>query len=177
MSYSRTRQRKRYEIKNQPRFLTFSCYQRLALFNNDKIKNRFVEHLSDVQQTKSFELVAWVIMPEHIHLLLTPDLPDHPVPNILETLKRGFAREVLSHWRSLQAPILSRIGRANGTMYFWQRGGGYDRNVRDEKELQEKFDYIHNNPCKRGLVESPTDWPWSSARYAAGKTNHILEIG
>ena len=168
--------RKRYEVLNQPRFLTFSCYRRLALFNNDSIKRRFIEYLEDAQHDLSFELIAWVLMPEHAHLLLTPDLPDHPVPDILERVKRDFACEVLRHWRKHQAPILNRITTPAGTSHFWQRGGGYDRNIRDEQELRAKCDYIHDNPCKRGLAKTPIDWRWSSARYFAGKTDHVLEV-
>jgi len=171
-----THRRKRHEVLNQPRFLTFSCYRRLALFNNDKIKHRFIEYLADAQQDLTLQLIAWVLMPEHIHLLLTPDLPDHPVPEILERVKRDFSREVIGHWRKHQAPILSRITRPNGTSHFWQRGGGYDRNIRDEQDLREKCDYIHNNPSKRGLVEAPLDWRWSSARYFSGKSDHVLDV-
>ena len=171
-----TRRRVRYEVANQPRFLTFSCYQRLALFNNDKIKAFFVQELDAARQTLSFDLIAWVIMPEHVHLLLTPDLPAHTVPQILETIKTNFARIVIARWRSMNAPILNRLTRQDGKAGFWQRGGGYDRNIRDEDELREKCDYIHNNPCKRLLVDSPLAWPWSSARYFAGQTNDVLEM-
>jgi putative transposase len=47
---------------------------------------------------------------------------------------------------------------------FWQRGGGYDRNIRTVKEMHEKIAYIHANPVRRGLVERVADWPWSSWR-------------
>jgi putative transposase len=47
---------------------------------------------------------------------------------------------------------------------FWQAGGGYDRNYWSTEEIIQRVDYIHNNPVKRGLVEDPCDWPWSSAR-------------
>jgi putative transposase len=51
---------------------------------------------------------------------------------------------------------------------FWQRGGGYDRNVIDARTLFSMIEYIHNNPVRRGLVEDATDWIWSSARFYAG---------
>jgi putative transposase len=47
---------------------------------------------------------------------------------------------------------------------FWQNGGGYDRNIRDHRELRRVIDYVHENPVKKGLVEKPEDWFWSSAR-------------
>jgi putative transposase len=51
---------------------------------------------------------------------------------------------------------------------FWQRGGGYDRNVHEPKTLRKMIEYIHDNPVRRGLVKEAVDWPWSSARYYAG---------
>jgi putative transposase len=47
---------------------------------------------------------------------------------------------------------------------FWQRGGGYDRNLRSTRDIHEKIRYIHENPVRRGLVNLPRDWPWSSCR-------------
>jgi len=47
---------------------------------------------------------------------------------------------------------------------FWQRGGGYDRNLRSDRDIHEKIAYVHDNPIRRGLVERAEDWPWSSLR-------------
>ena len=112
-----------------------------------------------------FELAAWVIMPEHVHLLLMPALPDHPINRVLEGLKGRFAKSILGHWRRLEAPILPRITDERGRQHFWQQGGGYDRNIYSSEEAQEKLVYIHNNPVTRGLSDSPDQWRWSSARW------------
>jgi putative transposase len=58
----------------------------------------------------------------------------------------------------------------NGKVHyrFWQRGGGYDRNAIEPATLRMMIEYIHNNPVGRGLVEHPTDWLWSSARFYEG---------
>ena len=54
--------------------------------------------------------------------------------------------------------------------HFWQRGGGYDRNVTEPSTLEKMMEYIHLNPVRRGLVEQATDWKWSSANwYVSGK--------
>ena len=47
---------------------------------------------------------------------------------------------------------------------FWQRGGGYDRNLRTVADIYEKIEYVHNNPVRRGLAASAEEWPWSSCR-------------
>jgi len=160
--------RKRYEIAQQARFLTCSCFQRLPLFDNDAIKQAFVEELRRSRERTHFQLVAWVIMPEHVHLVIVPELPEFPVSKALSDLKGQFAGRVLRRWRELGAPVLARLVDGMGKQRFWQVGGGYDRNVYRDAELIEKVQYMHSNPQARGLVSDALNWPWSSARWYAG---------
>jgi putative transposase len=168
---------RRFETPGDIRFLTFSCYQSLPLFANDAIKDNFVEVLDAVRKKMRFRLFGWVIMPNHVHLLLLPSLPDYPVAKILKTLKSAFANVVLRRWQELVAPILRRLRDSKGKLHFWQRGGGYDRNIYTEEEFLEKLQYIHDNPSRASLVEKATDWPWSSARWYEGdRAGSLLEI-
>ena len=59
---------------------------------------------------------------------------------------------------------------------FWQRGGGYDRNVVEPVTVYHQIDYIHNNPVRRGLCENSEDWPWSSARFYEGRLDVPLRM-
>lgn len=156
---------KRYDTPNQARYLTFSCYHRLPLFNNDKIKQRFVDQLELTRKRLGFKLYAWVVMPEHIHLMVMPDSRNATIRRLLHALKRPFAADVLDRWRQMDAPILGKVTDDNGNPHFWLCGGGYDRNIYSDHELLEKVQYIHANPVRRGLVTSAIDWPWSSARW------------
>ncbi len=131
-------------------------------------------HLALARSRDGFGLLAWVVMPEHVHLVVFPR--GVSVSSSLIGLKGRFARDIIGRWRELDAKILSRLEDAKGKPRFWQHGGGYDRVVRDEEELREKINYIHNNPVKRGLVDRPTDWKWSSARWYAGEREGIVEI-
>ena len=170
-----TRHRKRLRRIEQPghvRFLTFSCYRRLALFNNDAIKHAFVAQLTDVHERLGVALIAWVVMPEHIHLLLQP-APGQTVSDLLLAIKRPFAVKVLRRWRALNAPILERLRDARLKEHFWQAGGGYDRNIVGARELQEKIQYIHENPARRDLTQRAADWPWSSARFYLGRRDYV----
>jgi len=166
----------RREIPENTRFLTFSCYRRLSLFKSDAIKQAFVDHLDRARSGARFRLVAWVIMPEHVHLLLRPQLPENPMSRVLNRLKRACALSVVGRWRELEAPILSRITDAQGKAHFWQRGGGHDRNMRSSRDLFEKMRYIHRNPVTRGLVEKSVDWPWSSARAGKGLDGVLIAV-
>jgi len=167
---------RRIEEPNHARYLTFSCRHRLPLFKNEKLKDAFIEHLAAARRRTGFHLLAWVIMPEHVHLLLWPMLSDHPISSVTWQIKRNFARHVIHRWRMLNAPFLTKITDADGRTRFWQPGGGYDRNITSEDEIREKIDYIHANPVRRGLAKSPTDYPWSSARWHAGDQENTLPI-
>lgn len=158
-------------------FVTFSCYQRLPLLGNHRIRAEFAAALARVRQKHRFKLIAWVAMPEHVHLMLLPtaaaghDWPaghGSPLPVILQALKRPFAERVIERWREIRWNNLARVTDRRGGLHFWQPGGGFDRNVRDQHELAREVRYIHRNPVERGLVAAPTDWPASSAQWYAG---------
>ena len=144
------------------RYLTCSCYKRRPLFKQDWVKQEFVDALLRTHANRGFGLIAWVLMPEHFHLLLIPKLPDWPVPWILNMLKGTMSRRVLARWRLEESPTLKSVRTASGVERFWQHGGGYDRNPDEWDGLMSIVRYIHRNPVARGLVAKPTDWPWSS---------------
>jgi putative transposase len=155
------RQVQRVEQPRQLRFLTFSCFGRLPLFSNPAIRDLFADRLLTLRERRGFDLIAWVVMPEHVHALLAPNEGD-TVRAILSTLKGPFSQRVVTRWRELDAPILAEIAGPRGRLHFWQPGGGYDRNVFTDDERHEKTSYIHRNPVTRGLVSAPAEWKWSS---------------
>ena len=92
------------------------------------------------------ELHAYVVMSNHVHLLITPHVR---VPRLLCTLKSSIARKANL--------VLGRTGER-----FWQEES-YDRLVRNAEEFKKIQDYIELNPVRAGLARSPEDYPWSSA--------------
>jgi putative transposase len=96
-----------------------------------------------------YETRAWVIMPNHVHILLRPSTS---LPVITRWLKGSTARQANL--------ILGRTGKA-----FWQ-DESFDHRVRDEAELERIARYIEYNPVNAGLAGKPRDWPWSSAGLA-----------
>ncbi len=145
----------RYEIPNHARFFTFSCDHRLPYFEDEEAKDIFAQQLFLTRARFGFKLHAWVIMPEHVHLLITPNLPEVTISKILMALKRPAATKLLRHFRASMSTPPQR---------FWQPGGGYDRNIYTQKAFNEKIQYIHMNPVHRELVQHPNDWAWSSSR-------------
>ena len=111
----------------------------------------------EVRQKYEFQVVGYVVMPEHIHLLIgEPD--DGSVAVVMQVLKQRVSHQYLSRARPLAQDAVPPS--------FWLPRS-YDFNVFSEKKLAEKLDYIHWNPVKRGLVASPEQWRWSSYRYYA----------
>jgi putative transposase len=155
------------------RYLTCSCFQRHSFFDQRWIREAFVEALAATQQQYGFTVLAWVLMPEHFHLMIAPkalsDPEATPVATILHRLKMPLAQRILRMWKKSADPRLARATLTDGSTRFWQAGGGFDRNVRDGEELWREVRYIHANPVKRGLVSSATEWEWSSARWWDGE--------
>ncbi len=166
---------KRREINPMLRFLTFSCWERYQLLGNARIRDAFAVHLEETKAAFGIRLIAWVFMPEHVHLLAYPTAGPSVV-QFLFALKRPFARDVIARWRELKAPVLGRILDAKGKPHFWLPGGGHDRNVATFEERQEKIAYIHKNPVTRGLVENREDWKWSSYRWYMGDRSGVVSL-
>lgn len=111
-------------------------------------------------------------MPEHVHILLNPLRVHHDMAKILVALKRPVSDAARTHLEASGATQwLDRLTITYPTrrvFRFWQPGGGFDRNIFREKSIPAIIDYIENNPVRRGLVSTPSDWPWSSARFRQG---------
>lgn len=135
---------RRYQKKGHQHFVTFSCYHRQAYLGTSSTRDLFEDALERTRLGYDFEVIGYVVMPEHVHLLVTE--PEG------ESLSVG-----------LQALKLSVTRRTNRSQ-FWQVRY-YDFNVFTEAKRVEKLEYMHANPVKRGLVGSPGDWKWSSYRY------------
>ncbi|HEX2836905.1 MAG TPA: transposase [Phycisphaerales bacterium] len=165
---------RRWEVPGDIRFITFSCQRRLPLLGNPAIRDVFAQSLDAARRRHGFSLYAWVVMPEHVHLLVRPR-PDHRLDAVLRGLKTSVAKRVVARWRELDAPILRDIMAQDNSVRFWQKGGGFDRNVRDSSEFCREVHYIHRNPVERELVIEPQDWHWSSVRWWMGHKGGEVE--
>jgi putative transposase len=165
---------RRRELPGGVRFITFSCQHRLPLFRNGQIAGLFVAALARARSAHGLSVFAWVVMPEHVHILCRP-AADTTLDRLLVRIKMSVAKRVLERWKELDAPILARLHDATGRPRFWLKGGGFDRNVRNTQEFSKEVRYIHRNPVERGLVKRPEDWPWSSVRWWMGLRENELE--
>ena len=118
--------------------------------------------LEETRQRYRFVVVGYVVMPEHVHLLLTE--PEVGTPStVMQVLKQRTARALLPR-RKRRDPRQRNLFEEEPRRAFWQ-ARFYDFNVWTTKKRIEKLRYMHSNPVKRGLVESPEQWHWSSCRF------------
>lgn len=126
-----------------------------------------VEAIHQCRTKHAVHLWAYVLMPEHVHLLIWPTGDAYSISKILSTLKQPVSKRALLYVREHAPGFLQRMEdrRPNGIVShrFWQRGGGYDRNVTEPQTVWKEIEYIHANPVRRGLCQRPSDWSWSSA--------------
>jgi putative transposase len=171
---------KSYNTPGEAHELTFSCFRRLPLLSKNRTRQWFVEALDKARRSRDFLVWAYVIMPEHVHVIVWPRQPVYEIRLIRAALKIPVQRKALAYLRKNQPTFLERLrdSQPNGEVHyrFWMRGGGYDRNIQEATTLRTMIDYIHNNPVRRGLVSDPTDWPWSSARFYAGAKDVVLSM-
>jgi putative transposase len=169
-----------YDLPGHAHFLTYSCYQRLQLLSKDRSRGWVVENLEQARRKCDFDLWAYVIMPEHIHLLIRPRQEQYRMARILAAIKRPVSVQARAHLEATgNEAWLKRLTVREGDEYvfrFWQPGGGYDENEWEDRPIEEIIDYIQANPVRRGLVERPTDWIWSSARFWAGDLSGPLKM-
>ncbi len=156
-------------------FVTFSCYQRQPLLKIATRCDLLLTILERVRRRYRLVVVGYVVMPEHVHLLVSEPQRE-TLSTVIQALKLGFLRSLPSiRGESVvaPAPMSRKTGETWGTPDrrtpatpnpFWM-ARFYDFNVWSEKKRIEKLRYIHRNPVRRGLVDAPEQWKWSSFRW------------
>ena len=167
---------KRYYGQGHLHFITFGCYRRLPLLGTARERNLFVDALGKIRERCQFLLVGYVVMPNHVHLLISEPTMGTP-STMLQVLKQRVSRDLRGE--KVHAPdgrpSLSFQGRDNELLHFWQPRF-HDFNVYSAKKRREKLDYMHANPVKRGLVKNPAEWVWSSFSFYARGEKSLVSI-
>ena len=144
-------------------FITFSCYRRQRFLGIGKRRDLLLRHLEQTRKSYRFVVVGYVVMPEHIHLLISE--PERGDPGtVVQVLKQRFARAVLRELRTENPALQDTLWTSPADEgHVWQ-ARFYDFVVYTKKKKLEKLHYIHQNPVKRGLVLEAEQWQWSSCR-------------
>jgi putative transposase len=141
-------------------FVTFSCYRRRKLLDDDRAKGAVVHYLSAQLKNQSGTCTGFVIMPDHVHVMVCFQQP-------------GTLSAFMGQWKRRSSLALKNLFRTKLTGYgakidlhgpMWQPKY-YVFNVFSPDKAGEKLTYMHNNPIAAGLVQRAEDWRFSSARW------------
>ena len=171
--------RQSFNMPGHAHFLTFSCYQRFPVFSNEFACNLLAETIDQARDILKLELLSYVFMPDHVHMLIRPQSPEYSIPQILKSIKGPFAKKLIDKLKSNHDNILNHleISTSKGIGYrVWERGGGFDRNLYSNDKVCAAITYIEQNPVRKGLVSETTDWMWSSAGARTNDKNVPLLI-
>ena len=143
----------RYQQAGDLHFITFSCSGRRPFLTTPTTRNVFERSLETMRVRYKFLVLGYVVMPEHVHLLVS-EPKNAPLSKAIQALKLSVA--------------VQRKERP-----FWQ-ARYYDFNVFTNARRVEKLKYMHRNPVARGLVAEPDAWAWSSFRhYSMGEIGTV----
>jgi len=163
------KQVRRYNIPGDVHFLTFSCVHRQPFLKNERFCNWLIISIINACKYLNYELWAYVIMPEHVHLVVNPKNDKYDIAKFLQAVKQPVSRKVKMWLRQNNPLWMDKLSIDRGCgkfeFRFWQAGGGYDLNINTEDYAIKTIEYIHNNPVRRGLVDDPLIWKWSSATW------------
>lgn len=149
---------RRYQQTGELHFITFSCYRRQPKLGAPPARAAFERSLERTRRAYTFCVVGYVVMPEHVHLLVSEP----------ETARLATALQALKQSVSRSLALRSREP-------FWQ-ARYYDFNVRSNRKRMEKLRCMHRNPVARGLVAKPEDSAWSSSRHYATGMEGVVEF-
>ena len=139
---------RRWYVANAIYFVTAVTYHRQPLFADEANLDLLRQTMRYAKQYHPFHMRAYVFLPDHFRLLIHIPIGTN-ISKLMQSIQRNFTRNLKSA-RGVGSPVR-----------LWQRGF-WDHVIRNERDLERHFDYIHYNPVKHGLVRHPGDYPHSS---------------
>ena len=156
----------RISIDSPALFITAVSKDRLPVFQKDRIKQRTCEAIDEARTSCGFLLFAYVLMPDHVHLLT--DAPRKP-SEVLKFIKGIVGHRIIEYLKSrnYESSLLKLQHvdwKRNHRFSLWQHDSDVF-SVSSESTFMQKVNYIHQNPVRAGLVERAEDYRWSSVRW------------
>ncbi|NNE97675.1 MAG: transposase [Pyrinomonadaceae bacterium] len=150
-------------------FITFVTNDRLNVFQKRELKNLISMSFDEARKSADFSIFAYVIMPDHVHLITSSEYKSSVV---LRYLKGISARRIIDFLKKKNFQTsLDKLGhktlKGNWNYSLWQHRSNV-LSLISENILMEKVNYIHQNPVKENLVKTAGDYRWSSARFWNG---------
>ena len=149
----------RVRIEGATYFLTLVTFDRTPFLTTPRAREIFRGAWQNVKKRHPFTTDAICLLPDHLHILITLPEDDADYSMRIREIKRLFTRRYGSTATPSAQRNQSRIQKKEAAI--WQRRF-WEHTIRDERDYQNHFDYIHFNPVKHGLVKNVALWPWSS---------------
>ena len=150
---------KRFYDRRHLHFITFSCYRRLPLLAQPRRRDALLRMIEHVRKQHRCPVLGYVVMPEHLHILIAP--PDIGDPStFMKAIKQRSSRQ----FRARRKVKVRSLFADAQLKQFWQKRF-HDFNVYSDHKRVQKIRYMHRNPVKRRLVAAPELWHWSSYRF------------
>jgi REP element-mobilizing transposase RayT len=173
-----------HKIRNQEavHFITLTVINWIDLFSRPQLRDIIIKNLDYCQKEKGLIVYAYVIMTNHLHLIVKSsdgnlsgtlrDFKSYSSKNLVEAIKE--IKESRRDWLLDMFQKAASINSRNKSYQVWIHGN-HPIELFSNKFLDQKLDYIHNNPVRAGIVEKPEDYLYSSARNYCGMPS-ILNI-
>ena len=175
---------RKYVIRSQEHFyfVTFTVVYWLDIFTRLEYKNIFLDSIRHCQKEKGLLVGAWCIMTNHVHLAIGSN-GKNKLEEIIRDLKSYTSRQIRKYMennphesrREWMLEMMKKAGEensANKDFQLWMQHN-HPIELSSNHILQQRVDYIHNNPVKAGFVHNPADWLHSSARDYEGRKGLI----
>jgi len=166
-----------YDKTGTARFVTFSCTGRQSLLISRSQIATVLQEIEAARHRYRFELLGYVIMPNHVHMVLHPS-ENTRIGAVIGDIKKRSGYRIIAQWKADGGAMLGRLPsftRPKPKLALWQPKC-YDHNCRTRESVRDKIIYCHNNPVQAGLVDEPGDWEWSSYRWYEGVKSGIVRI-
>lgn len=140
---------KHYHEKGNYYFITTITKDRDPIFTSPINADLFITLLTYFKFKNNYNIIAFVIMPDHVHIVIQP-LGEDTISDIMKNIKGSFSR------------YYNKLNNSSGTVF---QKGYYDTVIRDDKQLHETMEYIHHNPVKKEIVSETKEYEYSSYGY------------
>ena len=146
--------------RGQLHLITCNCFLKQPKLGVEKHRNVFVRLLEELRVKFRFDVIGYVVMPDHFRLLMAEPAVD-TAANSIEMLQQRYQRRYNTSARSSEQVWESRYS---------------DMHVFGSEKIAAQLDLMHQEPVKAGLVENAIDWEWSSARSYAGLPEGVVTV-
>ncbi|EGV16547.1 REP-associated tyrosine transposase [Thiocapsa marina] len=169
------RTRYRFASPDQPHFMTSTVVEWLPIFTRPETAQLVFDSWAYLQAHEGLRIYGFVVLENHLHIVAqAPNLPDvwrrfksYSARTLIDLLEEQGARRLLD-----RMGFTFKARRGDRAYQLWQEGS-HPQCIEGETMLRQKLEYIHNNPVKRGFVDDPEHWCWSSARSYAGRAGVV----